>query len=150
MMVSISIHFLFLFFSFIRKQSAEMMNFFLTPTAIKYESNIMQTKIPQTVVSDKETFNDRTRKSLVKINLFIKRLKWFQNIFTSNQQTTSKVQKATERQQKWYVDEHMCVRSFCIIDSFFFVGIETRDRDRERETFIFAFQCSCVFVHEKQ
>lgn len=65
-----------------------MMNFFLTPTDMKYNSSnsnnmkIMQTKIPQTVVSDKETFNDRTRKSLLKINLFIKRLKWF-NIFTT-------------------------------------------------------------------
>lgn len=94
-----------------------MMNFFLTPTDMKYDSNntkTMQTNIPQNVVSDKETFNDRTRKSLLKINLFIKRLKWF-NIFTtaetpskttSNQQS-SKVQKATEWQQqdeqKWYV-----------------------------------------------
>jgi hypothetical protein len=93
-----------------------MMNFFLTPTDMKYDSNntkTMQTNIPQNDVSDKETFNDRTRKSLLKINLFIKRLKWF-NIFTttetaskttSNQQS-SKVQQATEWQQqeeqKWY------------------------------------------------
>jgi len=83
---------------------------------MKYDSNntkTMQTNIPQNDVSDKETFNDRTKKSLLKINLFIKRLKWF-NIFTtaetaskttSNQQS-SKVQQATEWQQqeeqKWY------------------------------------------------
>ncbi|KAL7042320.1 hypothetical protein ACKWTF_001100 [Chironomus riparius] len=97
--------------------SAEMMNFFLTPTDMKYDSNntkTMQTNIPQNDVSDKETFNDRTRKSLLKINLFIKRLKWF-NIFTttetasnttSNQQS-SKVQKATEWQQQ---EEQKCNR----------------------------------------
>lgn len=118
-------------FSFIstntHSQSAEMMNFFLTPNDMKYDNNnnmkTMQTattKIPQNVVSDKETFNDRTRKSLFKINLFIKRLKWF-NIFTTettatesktsnNNQQQSKVQKVTEiqkqqqeqqEQQKW-------------------------------------------------
>jgi hypothetical protein len=92
-------------------KNEEMMNFFLTPTSIKCESrtnnkdnySTIPTKIPQNFVSDKETFNERTKKSLLKINLFIKRLKWF-NIFTatttnSNQQTNSKVQKATEIEQ---------------------------------------------------
>ena len=95
-------------------QSAEMMNFFLNTNNnnhhnIKYESNdekIMQTKIPQNAVNDKETFNDKTRKSLLKINLFIKRLKFF-NIFATNQQQqqqTNKVQKTmalVTEQEKW-------------------------------------------------
>lgn len=85
-----------------------MMNFFLNTNNLKYESNdekIMQTKIPQNAVNDKETFNDKTRKSLLKINLFIKRLKFF-NIFATNQQQqqTNKAQKtmalATEH-EKW-------------------------------------------------
>lgn len=99
-----------------------MMNFFLTPADIKYNNTnhikTLQTKLPQNVVSDKETFNDRTRKSLLKINLFIKRLKWF-NIFTTaaateettiasieaesktaNNQQSSKVQEAIEQQQR--------------------------------------------------
>lgn len=90
-----------------------MMNFILNPTDMKYESNIIHSKIPQNNVNDKETFNDKTRKSLLKINLFIKRLKFF-NIFTTTnnnnnhqQQQTNKVQKtsasmtmATER-EKW-------------------------------------------------
>lgn len=85
-----------------------MMNFFLTPAAIKAEDNkytpskdaIMQTKLPQAVVEhSKETFNDKTRKSLLKLNLFIKRLKWF-NIFTDTQSPT-KAQKSTEINQKW-------------------------------------------------
>lgn len=92
-------------------QSAEMMNFFLNTTNMKHESKddkTIQTKIPQNAVNDKETFNDKTRKSLLKINLFIKRLKFF-NIFTTNQQQqqqTNKAQKtstmamATE-QEKW-------------------------------------------------
>lgn len=89
-------------------QSAEMMNFFLNTNNLKYENNdekIMQTKIPQNAVNDKETFNDKTRKSLLKINLFIKRLKFF-NIFATNQQQqqTNKAQKtmalATEH-EKW-------------------------------------------------
>ncbi|CRK94003.1 CLUMA_CG007528, isoform A [Clunio marinus] len=82
-------------------RSADMLNFFLTPTAMKSENDMlttMQTKIPQTVVErSKETFNDRTRKSLLKINLFIKRLKWF-NIFADT--TTSKVKKPTDITQK--------------------------------------------------
>lgn len=87
-----------------------MMNFFLTPAAIKAEdnkytltSNTVQTKIPQTVVEhSKETFNDKTRKSLLKINLFIKRLNWF-NIFTdTTSESTTKAQKSTEINQKWY------------------------------------------------
>lgn len=85
-----------------------MMNFFLTPAAIKAGNNnkytptkntTMQTKIPQTVVEhSKETFNDKTRKSLLKINLFIRRLKWF-NIFTDA--ATTEAQKSTEINQKW-------------------------------------------------
>lgn len=101
-------------------QSADMMNFLLTPAAIKAEDNkytpskhtTMQTKIPQTaaVEHSKETFNDKTRKSLLKINLFIRRLKWF-NIFTDATTTatttttttaTTKAQKSTtEINQKW-------------------------------------------------
>lgn len=84
-----------------------MMNFFLTPAAIKAENNkytpskdaTMQTKIPQDVVEhSKETFNDKTRKSLLKLNLFIKRLKWF-NIFADTQ--TSTKEKSAEMNQKW-------------------------------------------------
>jgi hypothetical protein len=90
-----------------------MMNFILNPAAdTKYKSDfvgdkIIQTKIPQNGDDKEETFNDRTKKSLLKINLFIKRLKWF-NIFTNNQQTnkiqktsTTTVMATTERQQKW-------------------------------------------------
>lgn len=75
---------------------------------MKYESNdekTIQTKLPQNAVNDKETFNDKTRKSLLKINLFIKRLKFF-NIFTNNQQqqqtmnNSQKTAMATE-QEKW-------------------------------------------------
>lgn len=66
-----------------------MVNLFVEPTAVKFErskyvqSNMstLQTKIPQT--TEKNTFNEKTRKSLLKINLFIKRLKWF-NIFTDS------------------------------------------------------------------
>jgi hypothetical protein len=80
------------------QQGNDMMNFFLSPEAIKAENNkfttTLQTKIPQTNADTggKETFNDMTRKSLLKINLFIKRLKWF-NIFTEP--------KSTEINQKW-------------------------------------------------
>lgn len=91
-----------------------MMNFLLTPAAIKAENNkytpskhtTMQTNIPQTaaVEHSKETFNEKTRKSLLKINLFIKRLKWF-NIFadatSSTPTTTEGQQKSTEINQKW-------------------------------------------------
>lgn len=64
-----------------------MVNLFVAP--VKFEHNkyvqsqmsALQTKIPQT--TEKDTFNERTRKSLLKINLFIKRLKWF-NIFTES------------------------------------------------------------------
>jgi peptidase E len=90
------------------QQNADMMNFFLTPAAIKAETNkytpskdtTMLTKIPQAAdEQSKETFNDKTRKSLLKLNLFIKRLKWF-NIFTDTQ-TPTKAQKSTEMNQKW-------------------------------------------------
>ena len=81
-----------------------MMNLFLTPAAIRAEnnkqslSNNMQTKIPQAVDDhSKESFNDRTRKSLLKINLFIKRLKWF-NIFADP--TTTDVKQSSEI-NKW-------------------------------------------------
>lgn len=67
----------------------------------------MQTNIPQTVVG-KETFNEKTRKSLLKINLFIKRLKWF-NIFADPTTTTS--QKSSEINQKWYGELFMLVRA---------------------------------------
>ena len=95
-----------------------MMNFLLTPSTIKGENNkrtstsidptstTMQTKLPQVVEHGKETFNDKTRKSLLKINLFIKRLKWF-NIFNDTQSsekqttTTSKGQESSEEKQKW-------------------------------------------------
>lgn len=97
--------------------SADMMNFLLTPSAIKGENNkqtstsidatttTMQTKLPQAVAEHgKETFNDKTRKSLLKINLFIKRLKWF-NIFNDTQSsekqtTTLKGQESSEAKQK--------------------------------------------------
>lgn len=98
-------------FLFLFLQSGDMMNFFLTPAVIKDDSKkyapanntIMQTKIPQTVVEHSaETFNDKTRRSLCKINLFIKRLKWF-NIFadTTATTTTTKAQKSAEINQKW-------------------------------------------------
>jgi hypothetical protein len=81
-----------------------MTNFILTPAAIKAENNkytpdeaTMQTKIPQAVVEhSKETFNDKTRKSLLKLNLFLKRLKWF-NIFND----APKAQHPDELNQKW-------------------------------------------------
>lgn len=89
-------------------QSADMVNFFLTPAAMKADENnkflpsqytTMPTKIPQTAVEQgKETFNDKTKKSLLKINLFIKRLKWF-NIFADT--TATKAQKSSEINQKW-------------------------------------------------
>lgn len=83
-----------------------MVNFFLTPAAIKANDSkfmdtaaSMSTKIPQAVAEhNKETFNDRTRKSLLKINLFIKRLKWF-NIF--NDATTQKPRETVEINTKW-------------------------------------------------
>lgn len=73
-----------------------MLNLFVAPT-MKYEHkyvqskmSTLQTKIPQT--AEKDTFNEKTRKSLLKINLFIKRLKWF-NIFTDS--TSSRLTKTT-------------------------------------------------------
>jgi hypothetical protein len=118
-------HFFFFFFLFplpFRPQSAEMMNFFLTPCESSNNTTI-QTKIPQNVVSDKETFNDRTRKSLLKINLFIKRLKYIftatttataAEASTNNQQTNKALRGASERseetqheQQKWYNEMRM-------------------------------------------
>jgi hypothetical protein len=81
------------------QQNADMMNLLLTPAAIKavhnkygltQPSETMQTKIPQATEehpSRETTFNDMTRKSLLKINLFIKRLKWF-NIFADSSKST--------------------------------------------------------------
>lgn len=74
-------------YNFFISQSADVLNLFVAPTTVKYEHNksvpcnTLQTKIPQK--TEKDTFNEKTRKSLLKINLFIKRLKWF-NIFTDS------------------------------------------------------------------
>ena len=90
------------------RQHTDMTNFILTPAAIKAENNkytstddaTMQMKIPQAVVEhSKETFNDKTRKSLLKLNLFLKRLKWF-NIFADTQ-TPTEEQKSAELNQWW-------------------------------------------------
>lgn len=89
------------------QHNSDMVNFILTPAAIKAANNkydsstMMQTKIPQTAADEhcKETFNDRTRRSLLKINLFIKRLKWF-NIFTDAPST--KPTQTTEINPKWW------------------------------------------------
>jgi len=114
--------------SFNSFQNADMMNFLLTPAAIKGEaynkcsptttttttattiraSETMQTKqIPQKVddnssssgSSSKETFNDKTRKSLLKLNLFIKRLKLF-NIFT-HESSQQQSMNGNKDMQKW-------------------------------------------------
>jgi hypothetical protein len=88
-----------------------MMNFFMTPAAIRADTNMrnmtssstktstaaVQIKIPQggeVVEHNKESFNDKTKKSLLKINLFIKRLKWF-NIFAD---TTKEQQQQNSTQ----------------------------------------------------
>lgn len=82
-------------------QSADMLNLFLSPAAIKAANNSMMTqnKVPQPDVQCKETF----RKSLLKINLFIKRLKF--NIFNdtpaNGTMTKSKAQNTTEINPKW-------------------------------------------------
>lgn len=103
---------------YIIPQSADMLSLFVAPT-VKYEHNkcvqsmmsTLQTKIPQK--TEKDTFNEKTRKSLLKINLFIKRLKWF-NIFTdspasrtttsSKAQGTNCAQISKETNPKWFVD----------------------------------------------
>jgi hypothetical protein len=89
-----------------------MMNFFMTPAAIHTDSTNMmknmtsssssnskttsvQIKIPQggvVVEHNKESFNDKTKKSLLKINLFIKRLKWF-NIFADTTKEQQNIQQ---------------------------------------------------------
>ena len=98
-----------------RKQSdADLVNLFhVTPAAIRAEDNkyiqskmttTMQTKIPQAAdVGCRESFNDKTRKSLLKINLFIRRLKWF-NIFNDTTKTTKATTNApskTDINPKW-------------------------------------------------
>lgn len=99
-------------------QSADMLNLFVAPTSVKLEPNKhvqsktskIQTKILQT--AEKDTFNEKTRKSLLKINLFIKRLKWF-NIFTDSPTSratktinsspgTNCAQISTEINSKWF------------------------------------------------
>jgi hypothetical protein len=90
------------------QQNADMMNLLLTPAAIKavhnkygltQTSGTMQTKIPQATDEhqSRETFNDMTRKSLLKINLFIKRLKWF-NIFADSSKSTG---GQSSKDRKW-------------------------------------------------
>lgn len=57
-----------------------------SPTHLDYSN---QTTIPQQMdANNKLKFNDKTQKSLFKLNLFIKRLKWF-NIFTDHQDIKS-------------------------------------------------------------
>jgi hypothetical protein len=94
-----------------------MMNLLLTPAAIKVEHSkytladnpAMQMKFPPSYNDHaKETFNDKTRKSLFKINLFIRRLKWF-NIFADSNSAARTVAsmrtpndiKSVEINQKW-------------------------------------------------
>lgn len=86
-------------------QSSDMMNFFTTPNTmwetgsgnVKNMSTVtpspVQIKIPQRGTigladvenNNKETLNDKTRKSLLKINLFIKR-QWF-SIFSDSKRS---------------------------------------------------------------
>ena len=57
-----------------------------SPTHLDYSN---QTTVPQQMdANNKIKFNDKTQKSLFKLNLFIKRLKWF-NIFTDHQDIKS-------------------------------------------------------------
>lgn len=113
-------------------QSADMLNLFVAP-AMKYEHkyvqskmSTLQTKIPQT--TEKDTFNEKTRKSLLKINLFIKRLKWF-DIFTdsptsrtttttsSKAQGTNCAQISKEINPKWFGQFFVSFPHFIIFHS---------------------------------
>jgi hypothetical protein len=81
----------------IQTDSTNMMKNMTSPSSSNFKTTSVQIKIPQggeVVEHNKESFNDKTKKSLLKINLFIKRLKWF-NIFAD----TTKEQQNIQKQQ---------------------------------------------------